>query len=270
MTDLPKNRFKAALKDKTQPFGTWIMSGSEIVAEALSHAGYDFLIVDMEHTPNDTRAVLHHLQAIEGQGETEAIVRLAWNDIVRVKQALDIGARSIMVPFVQSAAQARDIADFSNYPSRGKGDDGKRGIALMHRAARYGTVPDYYERAREEICLILQIETPAALAELPEMVKIPGVDAIFVGPADMSASMGKFGQFGDPAFELMLQDAVRICHDAGKPVGIVGGNDTLTQHLIDLGFDFVASATDLGLLMRIAAQQVKTFKKLEQKVGLGY
>ncbi|MFD2264381.1 HpcH/HpaI aldolase/citrate lyase family protein [Lacibacterium aquatile] len=270
MTELPKNRFKAALKNKERPFGTWIMSGSEVVAEALSHAGYDFLIVDMEHSPNDTRSALHHLQAIEGQGTTEAIVRLAWNDIVRVKQALDIGARTIMVPFVQSADQARDIVDFANYPSRGKGDDGKRGIALMHRAARYGTIADYYERAREEICLILQIETPAALAELPEMVKIPGVDAIFLGPADMSASMGKFGQFGDPAFEAVLKQTLDVCHAAGLPAGIVGGNDALTQHLIDIGFDFVASATDLGLLMRIAAQQVATFKKVEQKAGLGY
>ena len=174
--DLPANRFKRALRAAAPPIGTWLMSAAPSTAEALGCAGFDFLVVDTEHVPLDTAQTIEILRAIAGT-PASAVTRVAWNDAVLVKRALDAGAQSLMFPFVQTADEARRAVASTRYPPQGT-----RGVAAMHRGSRYATVPDYLQRANDEIAVIVQVETPAALDALPAIAAVDGVDSIFVGP----------------------------------------------------------------------------------------
>lgn len=252
--DLPVNHFKRRALARELQLGSWVMLASPVAAEAQSYAGFDFLVIDMEHSPNEMRDTLLQLQAVQGGG-TSAVVRLAWNDPVLIKRALDIGAQTIMLPFIQNAEEARRAVTGTRYPTAGT-----RGVAGMHRAGRYGMVKDYFKRASDEICVIMQIETPEALDQLPEIVTLDGVDAVFLGPSDLSASMGHLGNVNHPDVMAALRRGVEIVHGAGKPVGIIGGNDALCRAFIDMGFDFVALGTDLSFLMRQATAVLEQFR----------
>ena len=188
--DLPANLFKRAITSGKTPVGTWLMSGAPSTAEALGCAGFDFLVVDMEHVPIDVGEMIGLLRTIAGT-PAQAIVRPPWNDMVMVKRAMDAGAMSLLFPFVQNADEARRAVAYTRYPPAGT-----RGVAGTHRGSRYGAVTDYLKRANDEACVIVQIETPAALERLPEIAAVPGVDSIFVGPGDLSASMGHIGNIG--------------------------------------------------------------------------
>ena len=197
--DLPVNQFKRALASARTPIGAWLVSAAPSTAEALGCIGFDFLVVDMEHTPIDMQQLVGILQAIAGT-PAQAIVRPPWNDMVMVKRVLDAGAQSLLLPFVQSADEAARAVAFTRYPPAGV-----RGVAAAHRGSRYGTVPNYIQRAHEEICVIVQIETPAAFAQLEAIAAVQGVDSIFIGPNDLAASMGHPGDMGNPA----VQDKLR-------------------------------------------------------------
>jgi 2-dehydro-3-deoxyglucarate aldolase/4-hydroxy-2-oxoheptanedioate aldolase len=174
--DLPANVFKRAIASGKVPVGTWLMSGAPSTAEALGCAGFDFLVVDMEHVPLDTADMIEILRAVAGT-PAHAIVRPPWNDTVMVKRAMDAGAQSLLFPFVQNADEARRAVASTRYPP-----EGIRGVAATHRGSRYGTIPNYLKRANDEVCVIVQIETPPALEKLEEIAAVPGVDSIFVGP----------------------------------------------------------------------------------------
>src|SRR6266513_5923126 len=182
--EMPVNQFKRAIASGKTPIGAWLMSGAPSTAEALASVGFDFLVVDMEHTPIDTPQMIGILQTIAGT-PAQAIVRPPWNDMVMVKRALDAGAQSLLFPFVQNAEEAKRAVASTRYPPAGV-----RGVAAMHRGSRYGTVPNYQKRAHEEICVIVQIETLTAFDQLEAIAAVPGVDSIFIGPADLSASLG--------------------------------------------------------------------------------
>ena len=228
------------------PVGTWIMSASPLVAEALGCAGFDWAVVDMEHAPIDMMEVVHLLQAVAGT-RMLPVVRVAWNDAVSVKRVLDVGATTVMFPFVQNADEAVRAVASTRYPP-----DGVRGMAGMSRGSRYGTAPTYLQDANKHMGVIVQLETPAALAELEAIAAVEGVDAVFLGPADLSAAMGYPGQLMHPQVMEAMTRAVQRCKSVGTPVGTVGGTPEQVAQYRAAGFDFVAIASDLGLMMHSA------------------
>ncbi len=240
------NPFRHLLKacGSQPPIGTWIMSGSALVAEALGHAGFDWGVVDMEHSPLDMGDVVHLLQAI-GNTKMVPVVRVPWNEPVVVKRVLDAGATTVLFPFVQSAAEAAAAVAATRYPP-----DGIRGMAGMSRATRFGTRPDYPRHANREMGVIVQLETAEALDRLDEIAAVPGVDALFVGPADLSASMGFVGQSLHPAVMDRMGRAARRAAELGKPIGTLGMNAQAVVQYRALGYGFVALGADLGLLMQ--------------------
>jgi 2-keto-3-deoxy-L-rhamnonate aldolase RhmA len=224
--------------------GTWIMSSSPIVAEAIGHAGFDWAVIDMEHSPMDLGDVVHILQAVAGT-PLVPVLRVPWNDTVTFKRVLDAGAQTLLVPFVQNAQEARAAVTASRHPPAGV-----RGMAAMTRASRFGTTPNFLKTANDDIALILQLETPEAVGQLEAIAAVPGVDALFLGPADLSGSMGHPGQLTHPEVMTLMTEAVRRCKAIGKPVGTVGGTPEVVAQYRAIGFDFVAIGSDLGLMMR--------------------
>ena len=241
--EMPVNQFKRALRERRTVHGTWLMSAAPSTAEALGCAGLDFLVVDMEHVPVDTPQLIDLLRAVAGT-PASAITRLPWSDAVMVKRALDAGAQSIMFPYVQDADEARRAVAATRYPP-----EGMRGVAAMHRASRYGNVPNYLRRAADELCVIVQIETLAALAELPAIAAVPGVDSIFVGPGDLSASMGHLGDIGNAEVQGKLREAAQLCRTLGMPCGIVGPNPDMVGRFLDYGYSWVAVGSDLSFMV---------------------
>src|SRR5438477_2999953 len=240
--ELPVNQFKLAIAAGKAPVGPRLVSAAASAAEALSCIGYDFLVVDMEHTPLDTPQMVGILQTIAGTS-AQAIVRPPWNDVVMVKRVLDVGAQSLLFPFVQNADEAKRAVASTRYPPAGV-----RGVAAMHRGSRYGTVPNYQKRAHEEICVIVQIETMTAFDQLEAIAAVPGVDSIFIGPADLSASMGFLGDMGNPAVQDKLSAGAQTCKRLGKPCGIVGANPETVAKFLQYGFSWVAVGSDLAML----------------------
>jgi 2-keto-3-deoxy-L-rhamnonate aldolase RhmA len=247
------NAFRQLLMSSgaSAPLGTWIMSASPIVAEAMGHAGFHWGVLDMEHTPLDMMEVIHLLQAV-GNTKMVPIVRVPWNDTVTVKRVLDAGAQTLLFPFVQNADEARRAVAATRYPP-----DGVRGMAGMSRGSKFGTVPDYFKSANKNMGVILQLETPEAVANLESIAAVPGVDALFLGPGDLSGSMGHVGQPTHPAVMSVMGDAAQRCKAIGMPVGTVGGTPEVVVQYRAAGYTFVAIASDLGLLMRGAQAAVK-------------
>src|SRR5882672_748543 len=182
--DLPQNKFKRALAAKQTQIGLWMSLTSPFATEVVAGAGFDWILLDMEHSANDLPEIVHHLRAAQG-GTAEPIVRVPWNEPVMVKRVLDVGAQSLLFPFVQSADEARRAVAATRYPP-----NGIRGVAGLTRANRYGRVKDYAKRAADELCVLVQVETQQALGEIEAIAAIDGVDGLFIGPADLSASMG--------------------------------------------------------------------------------
>lgn len=253
--DLPVNHFKRAIASGRPPIGAWLVSAAPSAAEALGCLGFDFLVVDMEHTPVDMQQMVGILHAIAGT-PAQAIVRPPWNDMVMVKRVLDAGAQSLLFPFVQTAEEARRAVAYTRYPPAGV-----RGVAAMHRGSRYGTIPNYVKCAHEEICVIVQIETLPALAQLEAIAAVPGVDSIFIGPADLSASMGFPGDMGNPAVQDKLSAGAQTCKRLGKPCGIVGANPELVSKFLDYGFSWVAVGSDLAMLVGRAQEFLSAVRR---------
>lgn len=246
------NAFKARLRAKDHcQLGTWLMSGAPSTAEALGQLGFDFLVLDMEHVPVGIAETANLLRAI-ATTPAKALVRLPWNDPVTIKQILDAGAQSIMLPFVQSADEARAAVAAAKYPPLGT-----RGVAAVHRASGYGAAPDYLQRANAETCVIVQLETPEALAALPEIAKIEGLDGVFVGPGDLAASMGYLGQIGHREVQSVLTDAAHQARKLNLPVGIVGPTPAMVQSFRDMGYSFTAIGSDMALMTTRAREVVK-------------
>jgi 4-hydroxy-2-oxoheptanedioate aldolase len=239
----PKNLFKAALKAGQHQLGIWNSIGGTTVTEMLAGCGYDWVLIDTEHSPVDVNDVLPALQAIAAYPEVTAIVRPAVNDTVLIKRLLDLGAQTLLLPYVQSAEEAEAAVHAMRYPPKGI-----RGMAGVTRASRYGMVEDYATRAEEELCLIVQVETKVALDQLEEIAAVEGVDGVFIGPSDLSASMGYPGQTGHPAVVEAIEQAIARLKAVGMPAGILTLNEAFAQRCIDLGTTFTAVGVDLALL----------------------
>ncbi|MDZ7592407.1 MAG: HpcH/HpaI aldolase/citrate lyase family protein [Rubrivivax sp.] len=236
------------------PIGTWVSSASPIVAEAVGCAGFDWGVLDMEHAPVDVMQLLQLLQAV-GNTKMVPVVRVPWNDAVTVKRVLDVGALTLLFPMIQNADEARRAVAATRYPP-----EGVRGMAGGSRAARFGTVRDYLRNANQTIGVVLQLETPGALARLEEIAAVPGVDALFVGPADLSASMGHPGDLMHADVMTAMGDAAERAKAAGKPIGTIGGTPEDVTRYRAAGYDFLAVSSDLGLLMRGAQAAVRALR----------
>jgi 2-dehydro-3-deoxyglucarate aldolase len=240
------NAFQQLLKSSGghPPIGTWVMSASPLVAEAIACAGFDWGVIDMEHAPLDVMGVVHLLQAVAGT-KMLPIVRVPWNDKVVVKRVLDAGATTVLFPMVQTAAEAECAVAATRYPP-----DGQRGVAGMSRGSRFGTAPNYLKTANQHVGVIVQLETPDALNQLEAIARVKGVDALFIGPADLSAAMGHVGELHHPAVMELMAQAAQRCKALGMPVGTAGDTPELVTQYRAAGFDFVAIGSDLGLMMR--------------------
>lgn len=246
--DLPINRFKARLQAGQGQLGIWNTIGGNTVPELLGGAGFDWVLVDCEHAPVEPVEVLGALQAIGQNLEVSAVVRPAANDPVLFKRLLDMGAQTFLVPYIQTAAEAEAAVRAMRY-----GPKGIRGMAGMTRATRYGKVTDYYNRAESELCLIVQVETIYAMDQLEAIAAVDGVDGVFIGPADLSASMGLRGQTSHPEVVAVIEDAFARLKAAGVPAGIMALNPADAARYIDLGSVMTAVGVDLVLLAEAVA-----------------
>jgi len=249
-----ENAFKTALARGRRLVGSWSMMANANAAEAMGRVGFDFLTVDVEHAPYGQSELVECLRAVELTG-TLPVVRLPDHGATTIKRALDVGARTIMVPMVETAEEARRIVDLTRYPPVGH-----RGYALMTRASHYTAVADYAATATDSLCVIAQIETPEALARMEEIGSVPGIDALFVGPGDLSASMGHPGNPGHPDVQNAVADFVRRSNALGKPAGTVFGSPSQVARCFADGFRYVAVASDLAFMIghaRTALAQVR-------------
>lgn len=243
--DLPKNRFKAALKAGRHQTGVWNTICGPIVPEALAASGFDWIVVDTEHTTTEAFQVHASLQAIAGYPEVSAVVRPVSNDPAYIKRYLDMGAQTLMIPYVQSPEEAAAAVRAMRYPPTGI-----RGMAGGTRASGFGLIPDYMTRAEEELCLIVQVETIEALSQLEEIATVDGVDAVFIGPADLSGSMGYPGNQAHPDVVAAIEDAFARLKKIGVPSGILTLDEAFARRLGDLGAGFTAIGTDISSMMR--------------------
>jgi 4-hydroxy-2-oxoheptanedioate aldolase len=246
----PRNELKAALAAGALQRGLWLALGSETVTEIAGQAGFDWCLVDGEHAPWEPTLIRRQLMVLAGTG-TPAIVRVPVNEPWVLKQALDIGAQSVMVPMVNTAEEARAAVAACRYPPEGiRGNGG-----YTMRASRYGGVPDYASTANEEICVIVQAESRAAVENLADIAAVDGVDCVFFGPADLAADMGH----RDDPMNAEVWDAIRagagVIRAAGKPAGLFGP-PALEGELIEVGFTMLSAGSDAdlvtGLLRRVA------------------
>ncbi len=252
--ELQRNAFKRAIAAGQLQIGLWSSLCSNIGAEIIGDAGFDWILLDTEHSPNEIPDLFSQLQAI-GRGGSTPIVRPAWNDPVLAKRCLDIGTQTLLFPYVQNAEEARRAVASTRYPP-----EGIRGVAVASRASRFGRTPGYLTRANSEMCVLVQVETRSALDELEAIAKVEGVDGVFIGPSDLAASLGHLGnpQHGD--VQKAMQDAVTRLKALGKPAGILTANEEEARRYIDWGFLFVAVGADVGLLAKNADALAKKFK----------
>lgn len=252
--ELKRNAFKAAIARGERQIGLWSSLCSPLVAEIIGGAGYDWILIDTEHSPNELPDVVAQLQALATSPATP-IVRPAWNDPVLIKRILDGGAQSLLLPFVQNVEEAKAAVAATRYPPHGI-----RGVTTSGRGGGFGRIKDYLKKAPGEICVLVQIETREALAELEGIASVDGVDGVFIGPADLSASMGHLGDQAHPEVQDAIRDAVTRLKRLGKPAGILTGVEEQARRYIEWGYTFVAVGADIGLLARNAEALAGRFR----------
>lgn len=236
------------------PLGTWVMSASPLVAEAIGHAGFEWGVIDMEHTPLDMMGVMHLLQAV-GNTRMLPVVRVPWNDAVMVKRVLDAGATTVLFPMVQDAEEAGRAVAATRFPP-----EGNRGMAGMSRASRFGTTPNFLQTANQHIGVIVQIETAQAVGRIESIAAVPGIDALFVGPADLAGSLGVPGQSTHPSVLAVMADAVRRAKALGLPIGTLALTQDVATRFRAMGFDYLGVAADLSLMMQGAAATLRALR----------
>jgi 4-hydroxy-2-oxoheptanedioate aldolase len=254
MAELPRNEFKRALEEGRQQIGLWSSLNSPIVADILGEAGFDWIVLDSEHATNELPETMLQMMALRS-GTGEPVIRPPWNDMVIIKRFLDAGARTLLIPMIESAEEARAAVASTRYPP-----DGVRGVATAVRASRYGLVPNYHARAAEEICTLLQVETRKGMDAIDEIAAVEGVDGIFIGPSDLAAALGHLGNPTHPEVQAAISHCLARCKAAGKPAGILTSQEDLARGYAESGFLFVAVGSDTGLLLRNAKELAARFR----------
>lgn len=246
---LPQNLFKRALAAGKPQFGLWAALADPYVTEVLATAGFDWLLIDNEHAPNDLRTTLSQLQAIAPY-PTQPVVRPVEGDRAIIKRLLDIGAQTLLVPMIDTAEQAAAVVAATRYPLAGV-----RGVgSSLARASRWNSVSDYLHTAASELCVLVQVETVTGLRNLSDIVKVDGVDGIFFGPSDLSASMGLLGSAGDPSVRDAVLGGIRTVCAAHKAAGVLTSDRALARAYLDAGALFVAVGSDIGVLRKAAGE----------------
>lgn len=237
-----KNMFKTRLKAKETQIGLWVGLGDPSVAELAAGTGFDWLVIDGEHGPNGLRDVLAQLRAVGDK--CHAVVRTRDDNRAEIKQMLDIGAQTILVPMIESADQAKEVVRSMLYPPKGV-----RGVgAALARASSYNGITDYLQTANDEVCLLLQVESLAGISALDDILAVEDVDGVFIGPADLAADMGYLGRPGAPEVQAVVNDALARIRAAGKAAGILTSDQALAKGYAENGIEFLAVGSDVGVL----------------------
>lgn len=252
--DILTNRFKAALTQGRQQIGLWCSLASPISTEIVAGSGFDWLLLDMEHSANDLRDIYGQLQAM-GEGSATAMVRVPSDEPITIKRILDTGAQSLMIPNIDDVEQARRAVAATRYAPQGI-----RGFSQAPRAARFGRIPDYHARCAGEIFVAVQIESRRALDNMEKIAAVEGVDGVFIGPGDLSTSLGFLGQQNHPEVVAVIEDAIARIRRAGKHAGILTANEELAQRYIAAGTRFTAVGSDMGLLARSSEALAARFR----------
>jgi len=250
----PGNPFRKALAAKQPQVGLWLSMADPYLAEVSATAGFDWLLVDGEHAPNDLRSTLATLQAIAPY-RSQPVVRAVAGDVALVKQLLDIGAQNLLIPMVDTAEQARKLVSATRYPP-----EGIRGVgSAVGRASRWSQRAEYLDVADDEVCLLVQAETVTALKNLEEICAVEGIDGVFIGPADLSASLGHRGKPGHPEVQAAIEGAITRIVKSGKAAGILTSDNALARRYLELGASFIATGVDVLMYCNAARKLAAEF-----------
>lgn len=250
----PGNPFKKALAAKLPQVGLWLSMADPYLAEVSATAGFDWLLIDGEHAPNDLRSTLAALQAVAPY-RSQPVVRAVAGEVPLVKQLLDIGAQNLLIPMVDTAEQAQQLVRATRYPP-----GGIRGVgSAVGRASRWSQRSDYLDVADDEVCLLVQAETVTALKNLEAICAVDGIDGVFIGPADLSASLGHRGKPGHPQVQAAIEDAIRRIVKSGKAAGILTSDNQLARRYLELGATFVATGVDVLMYANAARKLAAEF-----------
>jgi 4-hydroxy-2-oxoheptanedioate aldolase len=255
---MPINPFKQALRERRPQIGLWMGLAHAYTAEICALAGFDWLVIDGEHAPNDLRTILSQLQTLAAYPASQPVTRIPVGETALIKQVLDLGAQTLLVPMVDTPEQAAELVRACRYP-QADGGGGVRGMAGA-RASRWGVYEDYARRANEEVCLLVQVESRLGLQNLDAIAATPGVDGVFIGPADLSASMGHIGQPGHPEVKAAIDEAIARILRAGKAPGILTLDPAMARHYLALGALFVAVGLDTQILLRHTSALAASFR----------
>lgn len=253
--DLPVNTFKQALAEGRHQLGLWCSMPGAYAAEIVAGSGFDWLLFDTEHSPGDPITVLAQLQAAAPY-PVSSVVRPAWNDAVLIKRFLDIGAQTLLIPFVQDAEEAAAAVAATRYPP-----EGVRGVSSVSRSTAFGRVADYARKAASQLCVLVQVETGEAVERIEEIARVPGVDGVFIGPGDLAASLGHVGDPGHPAVKAVIESSIRRLVACGTPAGILTPDRAFAAHCIELGTLFTAVGMDAALLARGSEALARHFRQ---------
>jgi 2-keto-3-deoxy-L-rhamnonate aldolase RhmA len=249
-----RNNFKLRLKSGEKLHGLWFSSCSPIIADVIRDSGYDWVLIDMEHSINTTESVANILRCFR-DSETSPIVRPPVNDPVEIKRLLDVGVKNFLFPLTESVDMARQAVASTRYKAKG----GLRGVSLGQCANHFGRISDYFDKANQDITVILQVESAKAISLVPELASVDGVDGLFVGPADLSDDMGKTGQTFESDVQEKIGEFIQLCKESSIPAGSLIFNEEMADKYYSDGFSFISCASDLSLLKNSADTQAQKF-----------
>jgi len=252
--ELPVNSFKRAIRAGRQQIGFWNSMASPTATEILAGSGFDWLLLDAEHAPNDVPGIMAQLQAMM-ENATHPIVRIPENDPIVIKRYLDIGVQSFLIPMMETVEEAEAAVAATRFPPQGI-----RGFAGASRASRFGRVKDYHRRAHEEICILVQIETRKGLDNLEAIAAVPGIDGLFIGPGDLSADLGHLGDQGNPEVVRLIEETIARIVATGSRAGILTADETLARRYMAAGCVYTAVGIDTGLLARTTEAIAKKYR----------
>ncbi|BAI74003.1 2-dehydro-3-deoxyglucarate aldolase (plasmid) [Azospirillum sp. B510] len=253
--NVPENAFKRAIEAGRLQIGLWSILSSHVTVEIIAGSGFDWLVLDTEHAPNELPMVYSQLQAAAAGGRAHPVVRVPWNDMVTLKRYLDIGVQSFLIPYVESAEEAADAVSYTRYPPHGV-----RGYSAAPRASGFGRIKDYPQRCEAELAVLVQVESRKGLDNIEEIAAVEGVTGLFIGPGDLAAALGHVGNPKHPEVQAAIEDAIARIRACGKPAGILSADETLAKRYIERGATFVAVGSDLGILARTSEQLAAKFK----------
>ncbi|OTP81676.1 2-dehydro-3-deoxyglucarate aldolase [Gilliamella apicola] len=236
------NQFKQDMLERKKLIGCWAALGNPISTEILGLAGFDWLLLDGEHAINDVTTFVPQLMALK-DSISAPVVRPACNDQVLIKRLLDIGFYNFLIPYIETVDQAKQAVSYTRYPP-----EGLRGVSVAHRSNAFGTIPDYFTKINQNICVMVQIETQQSVDNVEAITAVNGIDGIFVGPSDLSASLGHFGNPKHPEVQTAIKHVFEVAKAQGKACGILAPIEADAHHYIEMGATFVAVGSDLSLL----------------------